>query len=88
MPKDEVDPEDPMELVGIQLPRGEVIDESEMTEKVIEEYLLEGYDRERLLRLFRDPFFRMTHDIFVRHGEAWVVSAIDRVIDRWSSPAI
>jgi hypothetical protein len=80
MPKDEWDPEDPMELVGVSMPSSGT---EEMVDALVEEYVRMGFGREALLQLFKDPFYRMTHSLYRQHGEEYVDTIIDRVLGRW-----
>ena len=82
MPKDEFDPEDPNELVGVALPAGDA-DEIHMTTCVVEEFLRMGMPRAQLLEKFENPFYRMTHGIYLRRGRAWVEGLIDTVVEDW-----
>lgn len=81
MPKDEVDPEDPMELHGVEISGA---DEREMVLAVVDEYVRMGFGRDELLRLFSNPHYTMTHRIWTKNGEAFVISCVDHVLDRWT----
>lgn len=76
----EFDPEDPMELIGVSLPEGNV---NHMAECLVEEYVRDGWDDESLLHLFRDPFYRATHRIWREQGESYVLDLIRRSRERW-----
>ncbi len=82
MPKDECDPEDPMEFVGMTFP-ADAESERRMAECFVEEFILLGFDRERLIGLFSNPQYAGTHALYVKNGEAWVNEAVDRVLSRW-----
>lgn len=79
----ENEPEDPLEFVGMAIPAGPEAD-AEMTRAVIEEFLLHGFDRTRLLRLFQDPFYAGTHRVWVARGEKFVEDMLDTVLREWS----
>lgn len=81
MPFDELDSDDPMEIVGHAIPD---VDEREMVLAVIDEYIRMGYGREDLWRLFSDPFYRMTHAVLIRRGRDFVVAAIDEALAHWA----
>lgn len=75
-----VGPEDPMALVGVQLGHGP--DEQALTEMAwcfVEEYARMGWSGERILRLFRNPFYRGPHQILRAKGEAFVREIIETV---------
>lgn len=83
MSKDEYDPDDPMEFVGMTFP-ADAEAETRMAECFVEEFALLGFDRGRLLELFSNPFYAGTHALFVKNGEAWVRETVDRVLSRWT----
>jgi hypothetical protein len=76
-----IEPDDPMELVGLALP---VEDTDAMTDGVIEEYLLMGLNLKQVLHLFRHPAYQMTHQIYHDKGEDYVQSRIQAVRERWA----
>ncbi|MBI5368109.1 MAG: hypothetical protein HZA54_13800 [Planctomycetes bacterium] len=82
MPKDEFDHEDPMALVGVELPATDR-DVEEFTRAVIEEYALIGYSREMIVRLFQGPQFSATYSVWQSRGQAWLDGMIDRVSADW-----
>jgi hypothetical protein len=72
MPKNEVDPTDPMELKGIGFP---VSDESslyEMAESFVHEFYRIGYPPEKQLEIFRDPFYAAAHGAYQDLGEEYI----------------
>ena len=80
MTKKPLDPEDPMALVGVGLERGP--DDKALTEMAwcfVEEYARMGWSGERILRLFRNPFYRGPHQILRMKGEDFVRSLIETV---------
>ncbi len=75
-----LEPEDPMALVGVGLERGP--DDEALTEMAwcfVEEYARMGWSGERILRLFRNPFYRGPHQILRMKGEDFVRSLIESV---------
>ncbi len=85
MPKHETDPEDPMELCGVGLLTAEDTSET-MTECFIEEFLRLGYDAERLLALFRNPFYTGVNMVLQNRGEEFVRRKIAEVFGWWGRP--
>ncbi len=75
-----LDPDDPMELVGVTLPEGSL---EEMAECLVEEYIRDGWDDERLLHLFREPFYRATHQVYLEKGEEYILALICRLREKW-----
>jgi hypothetical protein len=67
-----------MALVGVQLQRGP--DDEALTEMAwcfVEEYARMGWSGERILRLFRNPFYRGPHQILRMKGEDFVRGLIE-----------
>ncbi len=75
-----LEPEDPMALVGVGLERGP--DDEALTEMAwcfVEEYARMGWSGERILRLFRNPFYRGPHQILRVKGEDFVRSLTESI---------
>jgi hypothetical protein len=56
MPYDDPEPDDPHLLVGVSLP-GDEASTREMAAAFADEFAQMGFDRERLLKLFTNPFY-------------------------------
>ncbi len=80
------EPDDPLELVGVPVPVDEATFD-EMAGCLIEEYVRDGWSDERLLPLFRSPFYAGLHVIWRRRGEAWVQALIADTRRRWHRPS-
>lgn len=68
MPYDDPDPQDPMMLVGVALPAGRD-SQVEMARVFAEEYARMGFDEDRILGLFRRPFYAGAHNALRELGE-------------------
>lgn len=79
MAEKEFEPDDPMELMGVETP-GSL---DEMAQCLVEEYIRDGWDDESLIRLFSDPFYRATHHIYQVKGEGYVRDLITRMREKW-----
>lgn len=69
-----------MALVGVGLERGP--DDEALTEMAwcfVEEYARMGWSGERILRLFRNPFYRGPHQILRVKGEDFVRSLTESI---------
>jgi hypothetical protein len=77
MPKEEIDVEDPLDLVGMVLP-GEPGQVELMAECIVDEYLRLGWQEARLMTLFENPMFMATHRIYRQKGEAYVRALIQK----------
>src|SRR5690606_22258388 len=80
-----VEPDDPLELVAVGVP----VDEEtfdEMARCLVEEYVRDGWSDERLMLLFRSPFYAGLHAVWRRRGEPWVRALIAGQRQRWRRP--
>ena len=82
MPYNQPDPTDPNVLVGVVLP-GCAEATREMAYVFAEEYARMGYDGNRLLGLFKNPFYTAAHDAYRALGEKAVQSIIEECIGAW-----
>ena len=72
--------EDPFEMVGVVLP--EQMDDAALTEMAccfVEELARMGYGREKLMRVFRDPFYKGPHAVYRSKGEEFVRALVEQV---------
>ncbi len=82
MPYRDPDPEDPMALVGVEIESGEENLE-EMAYIIAEEYAQIGFDEERLLRVFRNPYFRSAHQAWTVLGEMRTTEILREALGFW-----
>jgi hypothetical protein len=73
-----IEPEDPMLLTG-EPADGEPLF---MLDSLIEEYAGQGFDKDRILRLFDAPFFQATWGLRCALGRPLVEARIDAVLAR------
>ena len=85
MPKNEIDPEDPMELCGVGLLTEEDTSEP-MTECFIEEFLRMGYNAKQVLALFRNPHYTGMNMVIQNRGDQFVKDKIVEVFGWWKRP--
>ncbi len=83
MPKDEFDHEDPMQLVGMNMPPLSDQDMLAMTRGLIDEYVRMGWEDEEVLGLFRSPVYQMPYMILRSQGEEYVQEALASVREQW-----
>jgi hypothetical protein len=79
MPYDDPDPTDPQELVGVLLPAGAETTR-EMAAVFAEEFARLGHDRERILALFRNPFYAGAHGAYRALGAAAIAAIVDECV--------
>jgi hypothetical protein len=82
MPYDEVDPQDPLELVAVALPAdGE--SPREMAYVFAEEFARMGYDAARIVSLFRSPFYTGANGAYRALGDETTRAIIDECLAVW-----
>ena len=82
MPYDEADETDPTILVGVELPA----DRSSWRETarvVAEEFARIGFSEERLMEIFRDPFYTGAHQAYAVLGEAAILEIVRSSAAPW-----
>jgi hypothetical protein len=79
------EPDDPLELIGVPVPVDEATFD-EMASCFVEEFVRDGWTDQRLLALFRSPFYAGLHVIWRRRGELWVRDLIAQNRARWQRP--
>ncbi len=83
MPKDEFDPEDPMELVGMELPADDENSLRDMALCFAEEFIRDGWRKEKVFAMFTNPFYRMPHAIWKSKGDLFVKEIVDEAAAMW-----
>ena len=77
----EFEEDDPFAIVGVQVEdddRGGALEE--MARVFVEEFARMGWDRDRILDMFRNPFYRGPHVVYRARGEPFVIRMIDNVL--------
>jgi len=82
MPYNDPDPTDPSMLVGVILP-AEAETMTDMAYVFAEEFARLGYDRKRILWLFKNPFYGGAHGAYRALGEKTVRAIIDECLAVW-----
>jgi hypothetical protein len=82
MPQKKIEADDPMELVGVMLP-ADAEASREMAYVFAEEFARLGYDRARLLWVFKNSFYAGAYAAYQALGEEEILSIIDECIGAW-----
>jgi len=77
-----VEYDDPMELIGVELPAGSEA-MREMAYVLGEEFARLGFDETRLLRVFRNPFYTGPHRALRVLGEQAVEEIVAECVGIW-----
>ena len=81
-PRDkELDPDDPMELVGIEIPEGDM---DQVLDDLVQEYLFLGWSPAQIMYLFRSPHYSATHHIYQQMGADYVKGRIGQLSQQWN----
>ena len=80
MTEKDYEEDDPFELVGTRLTGPEANDAlDEMARVFIVEFVRMGWTRERILAVFRNPFYRGPYEVYRHRGEAHVRRLLEEV---------
>lgn len=84
MPYKDPDPTDPNVLVGVMLP-GDTEVTRDMAYVFAEEFVRMGYDREGLIRLFKNPHYAGAHGAYQTLGEEEIRRIIEECLKAWGT---
>ncbi|MBI1870314.1 MAG: hypothetical protein HYS07_03870 [Chlamydiae bacterium] len=79
----ELDPEDPMEMVGVEFSLQSEAEVRDMALCYAEEFARDGWNEEKLLAMFRNPFYLGPHLVWRQKGDSFVLSVIQEAIRMW-----
>jgi len=79
----EYDPEDPMEMIGVQFPGQSEAQLRDMAVCFAEEFVREGWSAEKLFKMFQNPFYQGPYLVWKQKGDAFVQSAIQEAMKMW-----
>ena len=79
----EYEADDPMEMIGIQFPHQSEKELRDMALCFAEEFVREGLDQEKLLKMFKNPFYQGPYMVWEQKGDVFVQSVIDEAIKMW-----
>ena len=82
MPKNEFEPDDPMELVSVEAPANEDTLHA-MARCFVEEFVCMGYPDSLILNAFKSPFHTATHMVYRIKGEEFVSELIEQARAQW-----
>jgi hypothetical protein len=82
MPYGDPEPEDPQELVGVELPGDEAVT-FDMAVAFAEEFAQLGYTRPQILALFRKAEYSGAHRAWALLGEEAIARLVDESVSVW-----
>ena len=83
MSKKEFDPEDPMELVGVELTSQSEAELRDMALCFAEEFAREGWDEKQLLAMFKNPFYKGPYLAWQQKGDEFILEVIKEAFAMW-----
>lgn len=87
MPYNAPDPNDPNMLVGVEVPAtGETI--RDMAYVFAEEFARIGFDKEKLIRIFKRPFYAGAHQAYLSLGEEEIEKIVEECLEIWGKSSI
>ncbi|OGX31055.1 MAG: hypothetical protein A2787_01275 [Omnitrophica WOR_2 bacterium RIFCSPHIGHO2_01_FULL_48_9] len=83
MVKKESEPDDPIEMIGVELPNQTEEQLRDMALCFAEEFVREGWKEEQLMKLFRNPFYHGPYLVWEQKGDDFVRSVILEALKMW-----
>ncbi len=81
--KKEFEPDDPLEMVGVELPCQSEKELRDMALCFAEEFIREGWNKDKIFGMFRHPFYQGPHLAWKQKGDEFILSAIDEAMKMW-----
>lgn len=83
MIKKELEPDDPIEMIGVEIPDQSEEQLRDMALCFAEEFVREGWTQEKLFKMFQDPFYQGPYMVWKQKGDDFVLSVIDEALKMW-----
>ncbi len=83
MIKKESEPDDPIEMIGMEIPNQSEEQLRDMALCFAEEFVREGWTEEELMKLFKNPFYHGPHLVWEQKGDDYVKAVINEAIKMW-----
>ena len=75
--------DDPIEMIGIQLPNQTEEQLRDMALCFAEEFVREGWSEEKLFKMFKNPFYQGPYMVWKQKGDEYVKSVISDAENMW-----
>lgn len=79
----ECEPDDPVEMIGVQLNGQSEAQLRDMALCFAEEFIRQGFNKEKLLQVFKNLFYQGPYLVFQQKGEDFVRSVINEALAMW-----
>lgn len=83
MARKESEADDPIEMIGIQLPNQTEEQLRDMALCFAEEFVREGWSKEKLIKMFKNPFYQGPYMVWRQKGDEYVESVINDAEKMW-----
>ena len=83
MAKKECEPDDPMEMVGVELGGQDEAELRDMALCVAEEFVRDGWSEEKIFAMFKNPLYRGPYLAWIQKGDEFVTSVIRDAFQMW-----
>ena len=83
MAEKECEPDDPIEMVGMEIPGQSEEALRDMALCFAEEFAREGWSEEKLLAMFKNPFYAGPYLAWKQKGDEFVISVIREAMNMW-----
>ncbi len=83
MIKKEPEPDDPIEMIGVELPNQTEEQLRDMALCFAEEFVREGWKEEELMKLFKNPLYHGPHLVWKQKGDEFVRFVIFEALRMW-----
>lgn len=83
MTQKEIEADDPMEMVGVQLPHQTEEQLKDMALCFAEEFIRQGWSEERLFQMYKNPFYQGPYLVWRQKGDAYVRAVIREAVGMW-----
>ena len=79
----EFEPDDPIEMIGVEIPNQTEEQLRDMALCFAEEFVREGWKEEELMKLFKNSFYHGPHLVWKQKGDDFVRSVILEALKMW-----
>jgi len=83
MTEKKAEQDDPLEIIGVELPNQTEDQLRDMALCMAEEFAREGWDEEKLLAMFKNPFYQGPYLAWKQKGDEFVKSVIKDALAMW-----
>lgn len=77
------EPDDPFEIVGVELPGQSEAQLRDMALCFAEEFVRDGWEEEKILRMFHNPQYHGPYMVFQQKGDDFIRPVIKEAINMW-----